>query len=239
MLCYCLCATCCNHKTTNQKNTAVIDVQDNVLTTPDISVHSTLFRYFDSLGLVDVQSLDSSIRIELKYATEDNFTGKLLYNELHHAFLQSDVAEKLVHAQKLLSLQYPDYHLLIYDAARPFSVQQIMWESVQGTAFRHYVANPEHTGLHNYGAAVDLTIVDASENPLDMGTPFDYFGIKAGINVEDSLMKQKILTVEQVQNRRLLRSVMRQSGFHTVSGEWWHFNACSRSEAKQKYQLIP
>jgi len=71
-----------------------------------------------------------------------------------------------------------------------------------------------------------------------MGTPFDYFGAKAGINHEDSLLRVGALTREQINNRHILRNAMRQAGFYPIEGEWWHFNACSLSEAKERYLLI-
>jgi D-alanyl-D-alanine dipeptidase len=109
---------------------------------------------------------------------------------------------------------------------------------VAGTLYSRYVAHPDKTGLHNYGMAVDLTIADTLQIPLDMGTPFDYFGRKAGINHEDSLLAMGLLTRQHLHNRHILRNVMRQAGFHPIEGEWWHFNACSLSEAKARYLLV-
>jgi D-alanyl-D-alanine dipeptidase len=86
--------------------------------------------------------------------------------------------------------------------------------------------------------AVDVTIADSLQIPLDMGTPFDHFGKEAGILYEDSLLAMGLLTQQQITNRRLLRSIMRQAGFYAIEGEWWHFNACSLSRAKAEYLLI-
>jgi D-alanyl-D-alanine dipeptidase len=192
-----------------------------------------------SLGLVDIQSIDTTILVELKYATTDNFTGKILYNDLKKAYLQPDVANMLAAAQTYLKKEFPHLSLLVYDAARPLSVQQEMYECVKGTLKHRYVAPPEKTGLHNYGAAVDLTVIDIhSGTLLDMGTPFDFFGRKAGISEESALIQEGQLTQQQVNNRKLLRNVMRKAGFQTIRGEWWHFNACSLQRAKEKYELI-
>lgn len=141
-------------------------------------------------------------------------------------------------AQKYLKTIDPELSLLVYDAVRPLSVQRKMYEVVQNTKYAPYVANPSRTGLHNYGMAVDLTICDRNGKPLDMGTPFDYFGSAAGINKEDELVQRGILTKEQVKNRQLLRKVMLYAGFIAIRGEWWHFNAVSLSEAKQSYKVI-
>ncbi len=190
-----------------------------------------------ALHLVKIHDADPTIGILLKYATTDNFTGQVLYDDLE-AYLQTDVAEMLAKANQYLIKIRPDLRLLVYDAARPLNVQRTMWERVKDTPYKNYVANPEKTGLHNYGAAVDLTIADTAWNPLDMGTDFDFFGKAAGINDEEELIKQGILTTKQVENRKLLHEVMHHARFRSVSGEWWHFNACSLEEAKKRYPLI-
>ena len=212
--------------------------ENESLPVSETETKSPLVLLFDSLGLVNIQQLEPTILVELKYATADNFTGKALYPDLHQAYLHPVAAAKLVKAQQILQEQYPAYSLLIYDAARPQHIQRIMWESVAGTPLSRYVANPAKTGLHNYGMAVDLTIADTLQIPLDMGTPFDYFGSKAGITQEDSLRIKGILTREQIHNRRILRNAMRQAGFYPIEGEWWHFNACSLSTAKERYPMI-
>ena len=199
---------------------------------------SSLALLFDSLGLVDIQQLEPSFLVDLKYATTDNFTGKVIYPDLRQAYLHPVAAAKLVKAQQLLQEQYSGFSLLVYDAARPLHIQQRLWESVEGTPLSRYVAHPEKTGLHNYGMAVDLTVADTLQIPLDMGTLFDYFGKKAGIKHEDLLLAEGLLTKEQIKNRHVLRNVMRQAGFYAIEGEWWHFNACSLSEAKEKYTVI-
>lgn len=189
-------------------------------------------------GLVNIQDMDSTIRVELKYATTDNFTNTILYNDLKEAYLHPIAAEKLIKAQKLLKATHPDYSLLVYDAVRPLSVQKKLFTVVQNTKYQAYVANPSRTGMHNYGMAVDLTISDPQGIPLDMGTPFDFFGKAAGINQEQELKAQGILTQDQIDNRKLLRKVMTEAGFVTIRGEWWHFNASSLTQAKRNTKLI-
>ena len=199
---------------------------------------SRLERYLLDKDMVNVQTLDSTLRVDLKYATTDNFTKVVLYDSLTNAYLHRKAANMLVKAQKYLRQLHPGYSLLVYDAARPLSVQKKMYRVVQGTAQAAYVANPANTGLHNYGMAVDLTIVDENGTPLDMGTPFDFFGRAAGINREEELIAEGRLTRKQVSNRILLRKVMVYGGFQTIRGEWWHFNAVSRSVARQNYVLL-
>lgn len=188
-------------------------------------------------GLVLISKAVPSIMIDLKYATEDNFTKKILYHDLHNAYLHPMAVEKLTRAQKLLEEHNPNYSLLIYDASRPLSVQQEMYDAVKNTRYHLYVAHPSRTSLHNYGLAVDLTIHDG-EDVLDMGTPFDFFGKEAGIYREEEFIRAGIFKKEQVENRKLLRNVMIRAGFQTIRGEWWHFNACSLQEAKRTCQII-
>lgn len=199
---------------------------------------STLEAKIIAGGYVDIQTLDSSIKVDLKYATTDNFTKVVLYDTLYNAYLHPLAAEKLVKAQKNLKQINSDYTLLVYDAVRPLSVQKRMYKVVQGTPQAPYVANPSRTGLHNYGMAVDLTICDSQGKPLDMGTPFDFFGSAAGINNEEALITKGALTRKQVNNRKLLRKVMTQAGFYTIRGEWWHFNAVPLAEARRSYKVI-
>lgn len=195
--------------------------------------------YLASKGLVNVLASDSSIRVCLKYATTDNFLGEKVYDEIEGIWLHPDAANKLLKAQQLLKEEYPDYTILVLDAARPMPVQRKMWDKVKGTDKNIYVSNPaKGGGLHNYGMAVDVTISDAKGNALAMGTPFDFFGEEAHITNEKSLVEEQRITREEWGNRLLLRKVMRQAGFSTIQYEWWHFNACSREEAKKQYILL-
>jgi D-alanyl-D-alanine dipeptidase len=195
--------------------------------------------YLSSLGLVDVWRMDTSLRVVLKYATADNVMGRAVYAGITGAWLHPDAAEKLLEAQRLLKTMYPGYTLLVYDAARPMSVQRTMWNLVRGTDKTRYVSNPSKGGgLHNYGMAVDVTIADHLGRPLPMGTPFDYFGQEAHTNREEDLLQTGRISREAYLNRRLLRRVMRQAGFRTILYEWWHFNACSREEARRRYRVI-
>lgn len=204
----------------------------------ELAQKSQLTLYIEEQGLINVQQMDSSIVVDLKYSTTDNFTKTVLYDSLYNAYLHPMAAEKLVKAQHLLKEFDTNLSLLIYDAARPMSVQKKMYAVVQNTPYHSYVANPSRTGMHNYGMAVDLTICNEDQTPLDMGTPFDFFGRAAGINKEDQLVVEGVLTADQVKNRRLLRRIMVEAGFISIRGEWWHFNASSLEYAKRNIPLI-
>ena len=228
----------------------IVNVQSDLLGLPDpvgLGGNSDLPGLEDPAGreqrsqiqnLVHIHDIDKSILVDLKYATTDNFTGIVLYDDFDGAYLQPDVARMLQEANLYLKSLHPGLRLLVYDAVRPLSVQRTMWERVKDTPYHRYVAHPDRLSLHNFGAAVDLTLADSLGQPLDMGTPFDHFRRAAGISDEEGLIRQGILNRQQVQNRQLLRQVMRHAGFRSISGEWWHFNACSLQEAKQRYEVI-
>jgi D-alanyl-D-alanine dipeptidase len=151
-----------------------------------------------------------------------------------------DAAYALIEAQKALKRLYPSYSLIIYDAARPMSVQKKMWNVVEGTSKYKYVSNPNRGGgLHNYGLAVDISIQDSLGQPLPMGTKVDHLGMEAHITDEIGLVHNGKMSETERQNRLLLRKVMKETGFRALPSEWWHFNFCSRDVAKQKYKLIP
>jgi D-alanyl-D-alanine dipeptidase len=192
-------------------------------------------------GLVALNDIAPSILVDLKYTSTDNFMHKQLYHSIEKAYLVKEVAERLAKCQELLAQLKPGYHLLVYDAMRPVSVQQEMWESLDTIPFAQrikFVSNPKNGSLHNYGAAVDLTLCRSDNTPLDMGADFDDIRPLAYPRLEQQFLSNGMLTTEQVNNRKLLRKVMLSQGFQVLSTEWWHFNACSRTKAKQKYTLL-
>jgi D-alanyl-D-alanine dipeptidase len=191
-------------------------------------------------GLIDIHTLDTTIAVELKYASIDNFMHGNMYGDFKKAYLQKDVAEKLVHAQKYLNELKEHYRLIIYDAVRPRSVQQKMWDTLK-IPFNEkikFLSNPKLGSLHNFGAAVDISILDDKHQALDMGTPFDYEGELAYPESEAKLLKEGMLSEKQIDNRKLLRKVMYKAGFYNIETEWWHFNACTLEQAMKKYKII-
>jgi D-alanyl-D-alanine dipeptidase len=194
-----------------------------------------------SNNLVAIDEVNPKILVELKYATTDNFMKIKLYSRINRAYLQKDVALRLSNCQEYLSKLKPGYKLLIYDAVRPVSVQQKMWDAMDSlppVERGKYVSNPRNRSLHNLGAAVDLTICDETGKPLDMGAGYDDFREIAYPELESRFLKTGQLSKEQINNRELLRMVMRKEGFRNIPTEWWHFNACSRKEGLSKYQVL-
>jgi len=161
--------------------------------------------------LVDITELDSTIVVELKYATADNFLQDTLYSA-NICLLRRAVAERLVKVHH--SLRPLGLGLKIWDGYRPLSVQKKMWKKLPDP---RYVANPQRGSNHNRGAAVDVTLVDREGNELEMPTEFDDFSRKAGSNYPNVSESAK-------RNRTILQDAMRAQDFLTISSEWWHFN---------------
>lgn len=206
---------------------------------PADSMSGELDRYMAGLRLVDVSSLDTTLQVRLMYAADDNFLHEAVYRGITRAWLRPEAARMLAGANRLLKEEHPAWTLIVYDAARPLSVQRRMWRQVRGTAYTNYVGNPANGGgLHNYGMAVDVGIADESGSPLPMGTVVDYFGLEAHTDNEEELVKSGRITRQAYENRRLLRRIMRQAGFRTILYEWWHFNACTRAFAREHYPVI-
>lgn len=203
-----------------------------------LSAQSLASRMSD-FGLVDVGRMDSTIQVNLMYAADSNFTGVVLYDDLREAYLHPEAAEAVLKAQNELHALFPGYNLLVKDAARPMSVQKKMFRAVQGTPKANYVANPaKGGGLHNYGLAVDITIVDEHGNELPMGTPVDHLGPEANIDREAEMVVRGVISETERQNRLLLRRVMTAAGFKPLRTEWWHFNLVSKRQAQAKYKLL-
>jgi len=172
----------------------------------------------DSIGqinepLVEVIKLDSTIIIDLKYATIDNFVGEKLYS-VARCYLRQSVAERLVRVQQ--TLRKRGLGLKIWDGYRPLSVQKKLWQLVPE---KDFVANPYRGGsYHNRGAAVDVTLVDLKGNELAMPSAYDDFSYKARRSYQGA-------SAEAIKNRKILTDAMIREGFSAIQSEWWHFNA--------------
>lgn len=179
------------------------------------------------------------VKIDLKYATVDNFMQQNLYGKFNECYLHSDAMQKFKAAQKILADLKPGYSFLIFDCLRPRSVQRLLWAKVKGTKQQPYVAEPEKGSVHNFGFAIDLSLSDAAGKELDMGTPFDSFSKKSEPRLEEEYTASGDLTAEQLANRKLLRRVMTEAGFAQQVNEWWHYNAVSsKALRKKKYAIF-
>ncbi len=186
---------------------------------------------------VEIKS-DENFVIDLKYASSDNFMGENVYHEFNRAFLHKIAAEKLFAAAAKLKSKKSNYKFIIYDVLRPRSVQWKMWNKVKGTYQQQYIANPENGSNHNFGMAVDLSILNESGELLDMGTGFDEFDERSQPKYEEKFYLEKKLTLSHIENRNLLRDCMENSGFKQLSTEWWHFDALPRTEIRAGYKIV-
>ena len=169
---------------------------------------------FREADLVELVTLDPTLRLDVRYATAHNFTGRPVYTEAR-AFLQRPSAEALVRAHRKLKAR--GYGALIFDGYRPWSVTKLFWE-VTPAAQRNFVADPRKGSKHNRGCAVDLTLYSlATGAEVEMPSPYDDFTEKAHPSYRGG-------TEEQRRARDLLRSVMESEGFTVEPNEWWHFN---------------
>lgn len=201
---------------------------------------AALERYLLSRQLVNVQTENPDIRVALAYATNQNFLHKIMYQGLSRCYLPCPVAIKLSNAQYFLQRDYPNYHLVIFDAVRPLHIQQQMWDELDMPDWKkvNYLAKPSQYSLHNYGAAVDVGLITDTDSLLDMGTGFDTFSELSQPKFEDRFLKEGRLSQQAYQNRLILRRVMLKAGFSMIYTEWWHFNATNKQTAAARYGLI-
>ena len=168
----------------------------------------------DSLQrMIEIKSLLKGVEYDLRYATENNFTKKQLYKSGKQTFLRLQAVRGLQKVQE--ELNQKGFGLRIFDAYRPYSVTEKMWDLIQD---ERYVANPAKGSGHNRGIAVDLTIIELKNHrDLDMGTGFDNFTDSAHHDFKN-------LPTEILQHRILLKTTMEKYGFRALDTEWWHYS---------------
>jgi len=197
-------------------------------------------KHLEELGLQNVAEQIPGIEVYMVYATPYNFMGRVLYEDLDEAYLVPEAMEMLRKANDYLRKKRMDLHLVVYDAARPRSIQAQMWSVVEGTDLEDFVANPHKRGggPHNFGIAVDVTLVDCTGHPIPMGSEYDYFGDRSRSDMEQELFENGEITRRELFNRRLLREVMTHAGWIVEPSEWWHFNAMPTTQAREKLPVI-
>lgn len=169
---------------------------------------------FRQTDLVELRSLDPTIKYDIRYATTNNFMDAVFYSEAK-AFLQRPAAEALVRAHtKLRAL---GYGLLIHDAYRPWYVTRMFWDATP-PEHKHFVADPSLGSRHNRGAAVDLTLYDLKTGaPVAMVGGYDEFSERSYPDYPGGTSRQRW-------HRELLRDAMEAEGFRVYEFEWWHFD---------------
>ncbi|MFL5811797.1 MAG: M15 family metallopeptidase [Flavisolibacter sp.] len=163
--------------------------------------------------MIEIKSLVTGVEYDLRYATSNNFTKKQLYRSGKQSFMRLPAARGLQKVQE--ELNNKGYGLKIFDAYRPYSVTEKMWDLIHD---ERYVANPAKGSGHNRGISVDLTIVDIkTHRELDMGTGFDNFTDSAHHDFKD-------FSSFVLRNRMLLKEIMERNGFKALDTEWWHYS---------------
>jgi CubicO group peptidase (beta-lactamase class C family)/D-alanyl-D-alanine dipeptidase len=169
---------------------------------------------FRPADLVDLTTLDSTIKLDIRYASTNNFLGTPLYTSAK-AFLQRPAAEALVRVHRRLKER--GYGLLIHDGYRPWYVTKMFWEATP-PAQRMFVADPAKGSRHNRGCAVDLTLYDrASGKPVVMVGGYDEFSDRSYPGYLGGTSLQRW-------HQELLRRAMEAEGFTVYEAEWWHFD---------------
>jgi CubicO group peptidase (beta-lactamase class C family)/D-alanyl-D-alanine dipeptidase len=169
---------------------------------------------FREAELVEVTKLDPTIRLDIRYASANNFTGSVFYKE-PRAFLQRPAAEAVVRAHR--RLQEHGLGLLIHDAYRPWHVTKMFWDATP-SELKHFVANPANGSRHNRGCAVDLTLCDLETGePITMVAGYDEFSPRSYPDYPGGTSRQRYY-------RELLRQTMEAEGFTIYEFEWWHFD---------------
>lgn len=169
---------------------------------------------FLPMDLVELTTLDPTIKLEIRYATSNNLFGAPFYSQAR-AFLQRPAAEALVRVSA--ALRPRGYGLLVHDGYRPWSVTKMFWDA--SPEEKHiFVANPAQGSKHNRGAAVDLTLYElATGAPVEMVSTYDETSSRAYPDYPGGTSRQRW-------HRALLRSAMEAERFAVYETEWWHFD---------------
>jgi zinc D-Ala-D-Ala dipeptidase len=166
------------------------------------------------------------IDIDLRYAGTDNFAGRVLYAGIDGAWLRAEAAHGLARAAAWLARHHPGQRLRlrVLDALRPHRVQQAIWRDVAGTPAAMYFADPALGSIHSHGMALDVTLLDAENREIDMGSGYDEMSERSHPALEDAQLAAGAITAAHIDARQLLRRAMHEGGFQGIATEWWHFN---------------
>lgn len=194
----------------------------------------------DIAGSPEFRHLSSiaGIRVDLRYASANNFVGRDLYSPFDCAWLHRDAAAALEQVVAYLAERAPGHTALVLDALRPQRVQQQLWDALEGTGLQMYLANPARGSIHSYGMALDITLLDPAGRELDMGTGFDDMTDLSHPALEEGFLAAGKLTEQQVANRQLLRDAMFQAGFFGIRTEWWHFDCGNRDVVRATFRRV-
>ncbi|HEX6707454.1 MAG TPA: M15 family metallopeptidase [Albitalea sp.] len=192
---------------------------EHIATCPD-------FRHLSSITGIDV---------DLRYAGPHNFVRRDLYGALDCAWLHRLAAEGVERAVDWLDAHARGHRLRVLDALRPHRVQVLLWDHLDGTGLRDYVADPARGSIHSFGMALDVTLVDAHGRELDMGSGFDEMSERSHPRLEADHLSTGVLTPVHLRHRELLRRAMAAGGFNAIEHEWWHFDMLDREHVRRHF----
>jgi D-alanyl-D-alanine dipeptidase len=178
------------------------------------------------------------VAVDLRYAGMNNFVERDLYGSLDCAWLHHLAATGLQRAATLLAREAPGHRLLVLDALRPHRVQIQLWDHLEGTELRQYVADPARGSIHSFGMAVDVTVIDPGGRELDMGSGYDEMTELSHPKLEEKHLATGELTPVQHRNRQLLRRALTDSGFQGIANEWWHFEMLDRQHVREHFTRV-
>lgn len=220
-------------KTLHRYRIGIMLVLLNSLASAQPPIHASSSTHQD---FIDIGAF-SNVKLDKRYAGTNNFCGVILDTNKYSCSLHPIAAGKFLNACNILSKEKPGWKFIVFDAFRPLSVQKKLYQHVKGTPEAHYVAYPTF-GIHCYGFAIDLSLLDAEGKAVDMGTVFDDFTQLAEPRYEAKNLKEGKLSKEQLSNRMLLRSVMKRAGFHQLQREWWHYEALPQHIVRSNYKQL-
>lgn len=178
----------------------------------DMHAYQSSIKADKNKELVEIKKLIPNIKLDIRYATKNNFAKKAVYKQAR-AFARLPVVEALQKVQN--ELNKSGVGLKIYDGYRPYSVTVTFYELASD---KNFVANPKDGSRHNRGCAIDLTLIDLKTGrELEMPTPYDSFAPEAAADFNK-------LPEQVIKNRELLIKTMEKNGFKVLSNEWWHFD---------------
>jgi zinc D-Ala-D-Ala dipeptidase len=194
----------------------------------DVAQHPS-FRRLDTIA---------GIAVDLRYAGSNNFDGRVFYLGIDCAWLRVEAAQGLETAAAWLAAHHPGHRLLVLDALRPQRVQEAIWRDVQGTPAQTYFADPARGSIHSFGMAVDVTLLGAQGNELDMGSGFDEMSLRSHPALEAEQLAAGHITRQHIASREVLRAAMHHGGFRGIPTEWWHFNHGDMARVRREFARV-
>ena len=175
---------------------------------------------------------------DLRYATANNFSGRVLYAGLDCSWIRTEAARGLQQAAAWLARERPGWRILVLDALRPQRIQEAIWAEVVGTPASQWFADPARGSIHSFGMAADVTLVDAAGHELDMGSGYDEMSELSKPELHAEHLALGRLTAAQLGARGWLHAAMSRGGFSGISNEWWHFDHGDRVAVRRELPRV-